>query len=176
VNRVAFVTGAAAGSAGDRRGCCATDGAWCWRIGAEIGAVPDGRGRSGSMSAMRRRWSRRSAGGGGRGRLDALVCNAAGSANTKLETLSLAAWNSVIARNLTGPFLLAREAAGLLRAAGGSIVTIASTRAHMSEAGMEAYSASKGGLLALSHALAASLAPVRVNCISPGGSTVAGRR
>jgi NAD(P)-dependent dehydrogenase (short-subunit alcohol dehydrogenase family) len=57
----------------------------------------------------------------------------------------------------------------LLRASKGSIVTIASTRAHMSEPNTESYSASKGGLLALSHALAISLGPeIRVNTISPG--------
>ena len=51
----------------------------------------------------------------------------------------------------------------------GAMVTIASTRALMSEAETESYSASKGGLLALTHALAISLAPdVRVNCVSPG--------
>jgi NAD(P)-dependent dehydrogenase (short-subunit alcohol dehydrogenase family) len=49
------------------------------------------------------------------------------------------------------------------------MVVIASTRAHMSEPGTLAYSASKGGLVALTHALAITLAPdVRVNCISPG--------
>jgi NAD(P)-dependent dehydrogenase (short-subunit alcohol dehydrogenase family) len=53
---------------------------------------------------------------------------------------------------------------------GGLIVNIASTRAFMSEPDSEAYAASKGGLVSLTHALAASFAPhrVRVNCISPG--------
>jgi len=56
-----------------------------------------------------------------------------------------------------------------LRQARGAIVTIASTRAHMSEPNTLAYSASKGGLVALTHALAMTLAPeVRVNCVSPG--------
>jgi NAD(P)-dependent dehydrogenase (short-subunit alcohol dehydrogenase family) len=56
-----------------------------------------------------------------------------------------------------------------LRSAKGSIVTIASTRALMSEPNTESYSASKGGLLALTHALAISLGPdIRVNCVSPG--------
>jgi NAD(P)-dependent dehydrogenase (short-subunit alcohol dehydrogenase family) len=51
----------------------------------------------------------------------------------------------------------------------GSIVNIASTRALQSEANTEAYSASKGGVVALTHALAVSLGPdIRVNCISPG--------
>lgn len=50
------------------------------------------------------------------------------------------------------------------------MVNIASTRAFMSEPGSEAYGASKGGLLALTHALAVSLGPlgIRVNAVSPG--------
>ena len=49
------------------------------------------------------------------------------------------------------------------------MVTIASSRARMSEPNTESYAASKGGLVALTHALAISLGPdVRVNCISPG--------
>jgi len=51
----------------------------------------------------------------------------------------------------------------------GAIVNIASTRAIQSEPNTEAYSASKGGILALTHSLAMSLGPdIRVNCISPG--------
>lgn len=46
----------------------------------------------------------------------------------------------------------------------------------MSEPNTFAYSASKGGLLALTHSLAASLAPVRVNCISPGWIDVDGSK
>jgi NAD(P)-dependent dehydrogenase (short-subunit alcohol dehydrogenase family) len=56
-----------------------------------------------------------------------------------------------------------------LRRTRGAIVNIASTRALQSEPNTEAYSASKGGLVALTHALAISLGPrVRVNCVSPG--------
>jgi len=82
---------------------------------------------------------------------------------------SLESWNRVLATNLTATFLLAKAAAADLRQARGAIVTIASTRAHMSEPDTLAYSASKGGLIALTHALAMTLAPdVRVNCVSPG--------
>jgi NAD(P)-dependent dehydrogenase (short-subunit alcohol dehydrogenase family) len=103
------------------------------------------------------------------GRLDALICNAGFGIRKPIAELSLAEWSSVIATNLTSTFLLVRAAEPLLRAANGAIVTIASTRAHMSEPNTEAYSASKGGLVALTHALAISLAPdIRVNCISPG--------
>ena len=105
------------------------------------------------------------------GRLDGLVNNAgiAGPFTGPLEELQLADWSRVLAVNLTGPFLLAKHAAPLLRRSGGAIVNIASTRALQSEAHTEPYSASKGGLVALTHALAVSLGPeVRVNCVSPG--------
>lgn len=105
----------------------------------------------------------------GEGRLDALVCNAGFGITRPLSALSLAEWNAVLATNLTSIFLLARAAEAMLRAGRGGIVTIASTRAHQSEPDTEAYAASKGGVVALTHALAASLAPeVRVNCVSPG--------
>jgi len=103
------------------------------------------------------------------GRLDALVCNAGVNIRKPIAALSLAEWSQVIGTNLTSSFLLARAGEALLRAAKGAVVTIASTRAHMSEAHTEAYAASKGGLVALTHALSISLAPdVRANCISPG--------
>lgn len=102
-------------------------------------------------------------------RLDALVCNAGISIRKPVKELSLAEWSSVLATNLTSTFLLVRAAEDLLKAASGAVVTIASTRAHMSEPDTEAYAASKGGLVALTHALAISLGPqIRVNCISPG--------
>ncbi len=110
------------------------------------------------------------------GRLDALVCNAGIMIRKPLEQLSLAEWSKVLGTNLTSAFLLARACAPLLRASGrGAIVTVASTRAHMSEPDTEAYAATKGGLLALTHALAVSLGPaIRVNCVSPGWIDVAG--
>lgn len=103
------------------------------------------------------------------GRLDALVCNAGFSIRKPVTELTLQEWSSVLGTNLTSTFLLVRAAADLLRSANGAVLTVASTRAHMSEPNTEAYAASKGGLLALTHALAISLGPaVRVNCISPG--------
>ena len=103
------------------------------------------------------------------GRLDAVISNAGIMLRTKLEQISLADWNQMLATNLTATMLLAQAATPLLRAARGAIVTIASTRAHMSEPDTEAYAATKGGLVALTHALAISLGPdIRANCISPG--------
>ena len=102
-------------------------------------------------------------------RLDGLVCNAGFMIRKPIGALTLADFNAVLATNLTSAFLLVRAAAALLRESRGAVVTIASTRAHMSEPHTEAYAASKGGLVALTHALAISLGPaVRVNAVSPG--------
>lgn len=102
------------------------------------------------------------------GRIDAIVSNAGINPRGPLSELTLETWNRVLAVNLTAAFLLARAAEGALRDAKGAMVLISSTRAHMSEPDTLPYSASKGGLVALTHALAMTMAPVRVNCISPG--------
>jgi NAD(P)-dependent dehydrogenase (short-subunit alcohol dehydrogenase family) len=105
------------------------------------------------------------------GRLDALVNNAgiADPHTGPVEKLALQEWNRRIGVNLTGAFLMAKHALPHLRRTRGAIVNIASTRALHSEPDTEAYAASKGGLVALTHALAMSLGPeVRVNCVSPG--------
>ena len=105
------------------------------------------------------------------GRIDILVNNAGFGIWKSPLDLSVEEWDDVINTNLRGAFLCAREAARFMKDhGGGSIINIASTRAFMSEAGSEAYAASKGGVVALTHAMAASLAQyrIRVNCISPG--------
>jgi NAD(P)-dependent dehydrogenase (short-subunit alcohol dehydrogenase family) len=103
------------------------------------------------------------------GTIDVLINNAAISFNKPVTELTLSEWNSVIGTNLTGTFLCTKYAAPYLKIASGAIVNICSTRALMSEKETEAYSASKGGILALTHALAISLGPeIRVNAISPG--------
>lgn len=103
------------------------------------------------------------------GRLDGLVNNAGIMMQVPPEELDLATWERVLRTNLTGAFLCAQSAVPHLRATGGAIVNVASTRALMSEPDTEAYAASKGGLVALTHALAMSLGPdIRVNAVSPG--------
>jgi NAD(P)-dependent dehydrogenase (short-subunit alcohol dehydrogenase family) len=105
------------------------------------------------------------------GHLNSLVNNAGitKSIQGPVEQLELAEWNRIIATNLSGIFLCSKHAIPLLRCVKGSIVNIASTRALQSETSTEAYSASKGGVVALTHALAVSLGPdIRVNCVSPG--------
>jgi NAD(P)-dependent dehydrogenase (short-subunit alcohol dehydrogenase family) len=87
----------------------------------------------------------------------------------KIEELSLPEWQKVIDTNLTGCFLMSKHSVPWLRKSRGCIINIASTRALQSEKNTEAYAASKGGLIALTHAMAISLGPdIRVNCISPG--------
>ncbi len=113
------------------------------------------------------------------GAIDGLVNNAglADGHSGPVESLSLDAWQRVIAVNLTGVFLCAKHAVPALRKARGAIVNIASTRALMSEPETTSYAASKGGVVALTHSLALSLGPdVRVNCVSPGWIDVRGWR
>ncbi|MCL6518122.1 SDR family oxidoreductase [Alicyclobacillus sp.] len=103
------------------------------------------------------------------GRVDNLINNAGISRWKSPLDLTVDEWDEVLNTNLRGAFLCAREAARRMRA-GGVIVNMASTRALMSEPNSEAYAASKGGLVALTHALAVSLGPsgIRVHCVSPG--------
>ncbi|KAA6431615.1 SDR family oxidoreductase [Dyadobacter flavalbus] len=105
------------------------------------------------------------------GRIDVLINNAGLGRSSSPYNLSVEDWDYVINTNLRGTFLCAREAAKAMRSGNkGAIVNIASTRALMSEPDTEAYAASKGGILALTHALAVSLGPdhITVNAISPG--------
>lgn len=103
------------------------------------------------------------------GRIDFLINNAAISCNKPITAISFAEWKKVIDVNLSGTFLCSKYCAEYLKKSEGAIVNIASTRALMSEPNTEAYSASKAGIVGLTHSLAISLGPgVRVNCISPG--------
>ena len=103
---------------------------------------------------------------------DLLVNNAGIGSGAPFLELKTADFDRVIAVNLRGTFLCSQAAARHMvrRGQGGAIVNIASTRAFMSEPGTEAYTASKGGIVALTHGMAISLGPhgIRVNCISPG--------
>lgn len=102
-------------------------------------------------------------------RIDVLVNNAAIAANKPILDLSLEEWNRVLGVNVSGAFLFSKHASPHLKNTKGSIINLCSTRAFMSEANTEAYSASKGAIYSLTHALAVSLGPnIRVNCISPG--------
>ncbi len=106
------------------------------------------------------------------GRIDILVNNAGKSLFKSFYNLTVEEWDDIINTNLRSVFLCSREAAKIMRhnANGGAIVNMSSTRAYMSEPNTESYSASKGGIMAITHALANSLADDRiaVNSIAPG--------
>lgn len=104
-------------------------------------------------------------------RLDGIVNNAAiaDPHAGAVESLSLATWRRYLDVNLTSVFLVVKHAVRHLRRTRGAIVNLGSTRALQSEPDTEPYAATKGAIVALSHALSISLGPaVRVNCISPG--------
>ena len=103
------------------------------------------------------------------GGLDVLVNNVGIGSPTRFASRPTHEWDRVIDTNLRGAYLAIQCAAAHLARASGSIVNISSTRALMSEPDTEPYSASKGGILALTHSLAVTLSGrVRVNAVSPG--------
>lgn len=112
------------------------------------------------------------------GGLDVLVNNAGIAGPTaKVEETDLAGWDRTIAVNLTGPFLCARRAVPLLKAAGGgSIVNLSSAAGRLGFPLRTPYSASKFGVIGLTETWAMELGPskIRVNAILPG--IVAGER
>lgn len=109
--------------------------------------------------------------------LDALVNNAAMQIAKPLLETSAEEWDAVMASNLRSVFLGAKLAHPLLKArGGGAVVNVSSVHAIQTSANIAAYAASKGGMLALTRAMAIEFAAdnIRVNAILPG--LVAGDR
>lgn len=102
-------------------------------------------------------------------KVDILINNAGIGSTKSIFERDTSEWDRVINVNLRAPYLMTKYLAQNMNE-GGCIINIASTRAFMSEPNTEPYSASKGGIVALTHSLAISLSPykIRVNCISPG--------
>ena len=103
--------------------------------------------------------------------LDAVVNNAGYQISKPLIETSVEEWDMVIASNLRSVFLGAKIAFPLLKAeGGGAIVNVSSVHAVATSANIAAYAASKGGLLALTRAMAIEFAPenIRVNTVLPG--------
>lgn len=113
------------------------------------------------------------------GRLDILVNNAGVgySESGRFKMASIVdtpeeAWDAIMAINLKGVAMGCKHALPIMAAqGGGAIVNIASINALIAMPGADAYTASKGGIVALTRVLAADWAPkgIRVNCICPGG-------
>jgi pteridine reductase len=103
------------------------------------------------------------------GRLDVLVCSAAGFDRRPFETIDDRAWQDMLALNLEAPFRLAQAAAPHLRKRRGVIVNILDVAAFHAWPGYAHYGAAKAGLAMLTRVLALELAPkVRVVAVAPG--------
>ncbi len=103
--------------------------------------------------------------------LDALINNAAYQITKPLLETSVEEWDAVMASNLRSVFLSAKLAYPLLEnQGGGAVVNVSSVHAVATSKNIAAYAASKGGLLALTRAMAIEFAPqnIRVNAILPG--------
>ncbi|AFL99932.1 MULTISPECIES: SDR family oxidoreductase [Desulfitobacterium] len=102
-------------------------------------------------------------------RIDVLVNNACRGNHGILSDLDYNGFDYVLSVGLKAPYELSRLCKDELIKNRGRIINIASSRAFQSEPDSEAYASAKGGIVALTHALAISLGPdVLVNCIAPG--------
>jgi NAD(P)-dependent dehydrogenase (short-subunit alcohol dehydrogenase family) len=105
------------------------------------------------------------------GKIDVMVNNAAICPQIRLTDLTLAQWNEVITNNLTSVFLFCREVIPpMIQCGGGTIVNVSSVHALATLEGYSAYSASKGGIVAMTRAIALDFAKqnIRVNTVLPG--------
>jgi len=105
------------------------------------------------------------------GRLDCLVSSAGIGADVPFLETTIEMFDRIAAVNLRGSFIVGQGAARAMSQRGsGAIVNVASVSGIVGNAGRSAYAASKGGVIALSRAMAVDLAPlgIRVNVIAPG--------
>ncbi len=105
----------------------------------------------------------------GLGGLDVLVNNAGVCIDSTIEKSDETIWDETLDINLKGTFFCSRSALPALRENGGAIVNLASVSGLQGSVEGAVYSASKGGVVNLTRALAMELAPdIRVNCVCPG--------
>jgi NAD(P)-dependent dehydrogenase (short-subunit alcohol dehydrogenase family) len=183
--RRVFVTGAGHGigraiveafvEAGDRVAFCDIDVVRCEAVAQETGArffvldVCDKCALEGAVQTLLDEW----------GDLDIIVNNVGVGGFESITEATVENFERVINTNLRSVFITSRMLAIHRKVMGcvnsyGRIVNLCSTRYLQSEAGTEAYAASKGGVWSLTHALAVSLSPynITVNCIAPGWISV----
>ncbi len=104
------------------------------------------------------------------GRIDLLVCNAGVWDGAPIEDMSEELWNKVINTNLKSAWAMTKACVpAMKKQANGAIVMVSSTSGQRGEANYSNYSASKGGQIAFTKALASELCPkIRVNAVAPG--------
>ena len=104
------------------------------------------------------------------GRLDALVNNAGVQISKPILETTVEDWDHVMETNLRSTFLMGKHSLNLLGASRGSVVNVSSVHALATSLNIAAYAASKGGILALTRAMALEFGArgVRVNTIPPG--------
>lgn len=104
------------------------------------------------------------------GQIDMLVCNAGVWEGAPIEEMSEEMWNKVINTNLKSAWATTKACVPAIRKQpSGSIVMVSSTSGQRGEAGFSNYSASKGGMISFTKALATELSPkIRVNAVAPG--------
>jgi meso-butanediol dehydrogenase/(S,S)-butanediol dehydrogenase/diacetyl reductase len=175
---VALVTGAGGGIGGAVTTAFAAAGHDVLAVDRDVAGVPagephvadvsDGDQATGAVAAALERF----------GRLDAVVCAHGGSGRRfgdgPVDECTEAGWDATLDMNLRSVFLVCRAAVPALRAAGGgAIVTVASVLGLVGgdrDFATHAYAASKGGLIALTRAMATTYAPagIRCNVVCPG--------
>jgi 3-oxoacyl-[acyl-carrier protein] reductase len=104
------------------------------------------------------------------GRIDLLVCNAGVWEGAPIEEMSEEVWNKVINTNLKSAWAMTKACVtAMKKQPSAAIVMVSSTSGQRGEANYSNYSASKGGMISFTKALASELCPkIRVNCVAPG--------
>ncbi len=104
------------------------------------------------------------------GRIDMLVLNAGVWEGAPIEEMSEEVWNKVINTNLKSAWAMTKACVpAMKKRESGAIVMVSSTSGQRGEANYSNYSASKGGQISFTKALASELCPkIRVNCVAPG--------
>jgi 3-oxoacyl-[acyl-carrier protein] reductase len=104
------------------------------------------------------------------GHIDLVVCNAGVWEGAPIEDMSEDLWNRVINTNLKSAWATTKACVpAMKKQSSGSIVMVSSTSGQRGEAGYSNYSASKGGMISFTKALASELCPrIRVNAVAPG--------